>query len=310
MTGLPKGRLSQSLTCYDEILRAEPTKYRGSIRMRSQRAAFLLLTGISLSACGGGSSSSDPPPPPPTNQSAGGIWTTQSTVTSGPNAGDMIKSIAIASENGDFYFAARNQTNGCTEVGFGQASVTGSSISGNLDVAIATLATGPGINTGCTYPDGSTSGTGTFSGTITQRSSMTLTDTATTSMGMALGSETDTWTFSNAYLTPSSLATIAGNYTDGTNTLSIDGNGVIFEQDPTTGCVLNGQVTLINTQYNAYSLSVTVSSCMGTTAAANGVTFSGLAALDQTVSPAQLDFGLSASVNGQFVVLVDEVTKQ
>ena len=129
-------------------------------------------------------------------------------------------------------------------------------------------------------------------------------------MGTALGSETDAWTSSSAYDTPSSLATIAGNYTDGSNTLSIDGNGVIFEQDPTTGCVINGRVSLINAQYNAYSLSVTFSMCTGSAAAANGVTMTGLAEIDQSVSPAQLDFGLSANVNGQSVVLVDEVTKQ
>ena len=129
-------------------------------------------------------------------------------------------------------------------------------------------------------------------------------------MGTALGSETSTWTFSNAYDTPSSLATIAGDYTAGSNTLSINGNGVIFEQDPTTGCVINGQVTLINTQYNAYSVSVTFSSCTGSAAAANGLTMTGLAALDQTVSPAVLYFGLSASVSGRFVVLADEISKQ
>jgi len=279
--------------------------------MRSlQRSAVALWVAAGLSACGGGSSSSDPPPAQPMSQSAGGIWTTQYTVTSGPNAGDMIKGLAIVSENGTFYYASRDQNNGCTDIGFGQASVTGSSISGNVDFALATIAAGTGVNTTCTYPDGSTSGSGTISGTLTQRSAMTLTATGTTSMGTALGSETDTWTFSSDYDTPSSLATIAGNYTDGGDTLSIDGNGVIFEQDPTTGCVINGHASLINTQYNAYSLSVTFSSCTGSAAAANGVTMTGLAALDQTVSPAVLDFGISATANGNFVVFVDEVTKQ
>jgi hypothetical protein len=277
----------------------------------AQRTTIPFLVLVSLSACGGGGSSGDPPPPPPTNQSAGGIWTTQYTVTSGPNTGDTIKGVAIVSENGNFYYASRNQNNGCTDIGFGQASVTGTAISGNVDFSIATFAASPGVNTACTYPDGSTSGTGTISGTIAQRSSMTLTANGTTSMGMALSSGTDTWTFSSAYDTPSSLATIAGNYTDGSNTLSIDGNGVIFEQDPTTGCVINGQVSLIDTQYNAYSLSITFSMCTGSAAAANGVTMTGLVALDQTVSPALLDFGISASTSGGgFVVFVDELTKQ
>jgi hypothetical protein len=129
-------------------------------------------------------------------------------------------------------------------------------------------------------------------------------------MGMSLGSDTETWTFSSSYDTASSLATVAGNYTDGSATLSIDGNGVIFEQDPTTGCVINGQISTIDAQYNAYSVSVTFSSCTGTAAAANGVTFTGLASLDQTVSPAQLDFGISASVNGSFAVDIGELPHQ
>jgi hypothetical protein len=222
----------------------------------------------------------------------------------------MIKAVAIVSENGDFYFAERNQNNGCADVGFGQASVTGNSISGNVDVAIVQWATSAGVSTTCTYPDGSTSGTGTISGTIAQRSSMTVTVSGSTSMGTALGSDTETWTFSSLYDTASSLATVAGNYTDGSDTLSIDGNGVIFEQDPTTGCVLNGQISTIDAQYNAYSISFTPSNCTGSAAAANGVTFTGLATFDQTVSPAQLDFGVSANVNGSFVVFIYEITHQ
>ena len=125
-------------------------------------------------------------------------------------------------------------------------------------------------------------------------------------MGMAVGPDTYNWSFSSLYDKASSLATTAGNYTDGPDTLSIDGNGVIFEQDPTTGCVINGQVSLINTQYNAYSASITYSSCTGTFAAANGLTYTGLATLDQTVSPAELDFGLSTSANGHFAVFVGQ----
>jgi hypothetical protein len=222
----------------------------------------------------------------------------------------MIKAVAVVSESGELYFAARNQNNGCADVGFGQASVTGDAISGNINIASVQYTTMPGVTTSCTYSDGSTSGTGAISGTLTQRSSMTVTTTGTTSMGTALGSDTETWTFSSSYDTASSLATVAANYTDGSDTLSINGNGVMFEQDPATGCVLNGTISIINAQYNAYSVSFVLSNCTGTAAAANGVTFTGLATLDQTVSPAQLDFGVSANVNGTFVVLIYEVTHQ
>ena len=278
-----------------------------------QRTAVTLLIIAGLSACGGGGSSGsgNSPPPSQTNQSPGGIWTSQYTVTSGPNMGDMIMAEAIVSETGQFYYAARNQTNGCAEIGFGQASVSGNSISGNVNAAVVQYSATAGVNTACTYPDGSTSATGTISGTVSQRSSMSLTVTETTSAGAALGSDTESWAFSSIYDETSSLATVAGNYTDGSDTLSIDSNGVVFEQDPTTGCVINGQVGVLDAQYNAYSISVTFSSCMGSAASANGLTMTGLATLDQTVSPAQLNFGISASVSGgQFIVYVGDDPKQ
>ena len=279
------------------------------------RNSVLLISICLLSACGGGggggaaNSHAPPPPPPPTpNQDPGGIWQTQYTETSGPTAGDAIKAYAIVDESGSFYFALQNQNNGCAEVGFGQTTVTGNSISGNIDVAAVTFSTTPGVNTNCTFPDGSTSGTGIISGTVTQGYSMTLTDSATTSNGTALGTETHTWTFNSLYDNPSSLAAVSANYADGSDTLSIAGNGVIFEQDPTTGCVLNGQISIINAAYNAYSMSLSFANCTGSAAAANGYTMTGLATLDTTVSPAQLDFGVSTSTNGGgFVVLVDSL---
>ena len=278
------------------------------------RHSVLVLSMCLLSACGGGggnTGSSGSPLPQAKNQSPGGIWQTQYIETSGPTAGDTIKGVAIIDEAGSFYFAERDQTNGCVTIGFGQAMVSGSTISGNVDEAAATYSLTPGVNTNCTFPDGSTSGTGTISGTITQQSSMTITDSGTTSLGTALGTETHTWTFNNLYDNPSSLSVVAANYWDGNNTFSVNGNGAIFEQDPTSGCVINGQLSLINPQYDVYSISLSFASCTGNAAAANGHTMTGLATLDTTASPAQLDFGVSASVNGGgFVVLVDSLPMQ
>jgi hypothetical protein len=278
----------------------------------------LVSTSCLLAACGGGggggSTASDPggtTPPPVVNQSPGGIWQTQYVQASGPTAGDTIKGLAIVDETGSFFFADRDQNNSCVTLGFGQATVTGSSISGNVDEAAATYALAPGVNTNCAFPDGSTSGTGTISGTVTQRSSMAITDSGTTSNGTSLGTETHTWTFNSLYDNSSSLATVSANYWDGSNTFSVNGNGAIFEQDPASGCVINGQISIINAQYNAYSLSLSFSNCAGTAAAANGRTLTGLATLDTTVSPAQLDFGVSTSVNGGgFIVIVDSLPHQ
>jgi len=125
---------------------------------------------------------------------------------------------------------------------------------------------------------------------------------------MSLGSSTYTWTFDSLYDAPSSLAAVAGNYSDGNATLSINSNGVIFEQDPTSGCVLNGQISLIDARYDVYSVSITDSNC--SVAPATAVTLTGLASLNQTVSSATLDLGISGSVNGRFLVFTAQVIKQ
>ena len=69
---------------------------------------------------------------------------------------------------------------------------------------------------------------------------------------------------------------IAGNYTDGSDTLTISSDGAIFEQDATTGCVVNGQVSIPNMSYNAYSFSVTYANCTGANSVLNGTTATGL----------------------------------
>jgi hypothetical protein len=282
--------------------------------MRSiRRSAITLLVITSLSACGGGGSSGDtsnppppPPPPPQTNQSPGGIWTVQYQEASGPNTGDTIQGRALVTEAGDLFFAGLNTANGCAVVGFGQVTVTGSAVSGSTQDAIVPFTAAA---TTCSYPDGSTSGTSTLSGTVSQRSSLSLTDTSTTSLGMALGSETHTWAYSSLYSEIPSLTNIAGNYADGADTLTISANGTIFEQDPTTGCVINGTASIVDPSYNAYALSVTWSSCTGTSAALNGQTATGLGYLDDSVTPNQVVFGVRLTVGGQTYVLAGALNK-
>jgi len=258
----------------------------------------------SLSGCGGGGGGAGSAPAPTlqsTNQSPGGFWTTQYTLTAGPNTGDTVNAFAVVTENGQFYYAATDQTTGCVvEAVFGQLSVSGNSISGSFDGD-----TPPSLNTPCAYPV--VPETGTISGTISQRSEMTL-----ALAGNASNLGPNTFTFSSEYNEPSSLATIAGNYTDngGSNTLSINADGVIFEQDPTTGCVTNGQVSVIDAQYNVYSMSLTFDNCTGTSADLNGVTLTGFASLDHRLSPAVLSYGLSTSVDGVPIVVVHANPKQ
>jgi len=254
----------------------------------------LLTIGL-LSACGGGSggsgSSSSSNDPPVVNQSVGGIWSTQFTVTSGTDTGDTINGLAIATEQGDFVTISKNANNGCASVGFGQASVSGTSVSGTADWALVQYTTIAGVATNCVETDGSTSGTTELTGTVAQRATLTLTGTDTTSMGTVYPAVTLTWTYDSLYALTPSLSMIAGNYTDGSETLTISATGAISEQDPTTGCVVNGQLTIPSSSYNAYSFSVNYANCTGANAVLNGTTATGLATYDNTVTPNEIDAG-------------------
>jgi hypothetical protein len=276
-----------------------------------QRTAVAFLIGAGLSACGGGGSDSNDPPPPQTNQSPGGIWTVQYVQGAGAaNAGDTMQGQALVTETGDAFFALIDTVSGCAVIGFGQVNVSGSSVSGSTNDAVVLWSPNPAVNTTCSYSDGSTSATTTLSGTVTQRSSFMLTDSSTTSMGMALGSETNTWSYSNLYSETPSLATLAGSYSTASgDTITISSDGTVFEQDPTTGCVINGRVSILNSSYNAYSISYTFANCTGNATALDGQTATGLGYYDDSVNPNQVDFGLHMTVNGQTLVLAGALTK-
>jgi hypothetical protein len=244
------------------------------------------------------------------NQSVGGIWDTKYTVTTGPNTGNVITGIAIATENGDFFFGSVNDNNGCAEAGFGQASVSGSSLSGTLDWGLVQFTTIPGVATNCVEPDGSTYGTATITGTVAQRSSLTVIDTDTTSNGTVDAALTTTWTYNALYSETPSLNTIAGNWTFGSNTVNISSSGAIFEQDPNTGCVVNGQIAIPDASHNAYTFSITYSSCAGSDSVFNGSTATGILYVDDTASPNQLIGGWSVTVSGKLYVIVADLPRQ
>jgi hypothetical protein len=278
----------------------------------AQPTSVILVGSLLLSACGGGGSggSGSSTPPPVVNQSLGGIWKSQYTVTSGTNTGDTINGLAIATEQGDFVTVAKNANNGCASVGFGQGSVSGTSLSGTADWAVVQFTTIPGVVANCTEPDGTTSGTTALTGTVAQRTTLTLTGTDTTSAGTVYPATTSTWTYNSLYALTPSLSMIAGNYTDGSDTLTINANGAIFEQDPTTGCVVNGQVTIPNSSYNAYSFSVSYANCTGASSVLNGTTATGLAAYDNTATPNEFDASWHGTANGKMYVIVGVFPKQ
>lgn len=265
----------------------------------------LCIVAVALSACGGGGGTAATPTPI-VNQSVGGIWKGNFTTASGV----AVTGVALVAENGQFYSFAENLNNSCADVSKGTMSASGSMLSGSAQFGIVNFTTSTGIATNCTYPDGSTSGTGTVSGTIAQRSSLTLTASATTANGTALPGNTVTLAYDNLYSKPSSLSAISGNWIGPTGVvLNITSSGVIFAQDPASGCVVNGQVSIINSSYNAYSASVTYSSCQGSAAVLNGVNATGLQTIDDTVTPNLLYTGYSATVNGVTIIVVSTATR-
>ena len=74
-------------------------------------------------------------------------------------------------------------------------------------------------------------------------------------------------TYDAIYERGSDLATVAGVYTTfdifgDTSSFAIDANGAISAQS-NSGCIANGQVTIINAIFNAYDLSLDVTNCAG-----------------------------------------------
>lgn len=244
---------------------------------------------VLLGSCGGGSGYGGSNPPP-VNASPGGIW-------NGTESASGLAITGLVDESGDFHFI---RSDGVQYVG--TAATSGDSISASVDGYTPF---------GTAFADGSTHGTGTVSGTISARVSITANASFTTDKGTVSNGTLDL-TFNPLYNQPSSLATLAGNYTDLAtgDTVSIDGAGVITAQDPTTGCVINGNVTIIDASYNAYGVQITHASCTGATAVLNGVVFKGLATLDTATSPVQAIAGVTGTAGGVTYAIVYTLNHQ
>lgn len=268
------------------------------------------LTATALAGCGGGGGggtgtnlSSQP--------SAAGIWQATNVVTSGVNTGDTIKEMALVAPSGNFYIAGVNQNNGCAGVGFGQISLSGTNITGNGVGAVVRYATIPGVNTNCTFPDGSISATEQISGTVSTGQSLVITSTGTTSAGNNLGTDTSNYSWSNLNSITPSLSSVAGNYVDSAgNSIIIGNNGGFSGVDQGTGCSYTGLISVPSQTVNVYNVSVTYSGCPLSYASLNGVTLAGLGFFDNTVTPNKMGFGLSGSVNGKTVIFVGNLAKQ
>ena len=245
-----------------------------------------LLVGVCcsvfLTACGnsGGNSASNntlsPPPPPATDTTPGGTW-------AGVDTGG-VDIILLVTESGRFQYI-----NEFFDQGAGNLAISsGNAISSDFPLVTAL---------GETFEDGTTLANCTLSGTLVERQSMEIsTDCATTA-----GHQTQsvaTLTYNALYERDSGLTVIAGNYDDDGRVLSIDSNGMIFEQDPTTGCITDGQISVIDPAFNAYDVMFGFSNCSGPNAILNGTSFVGMATLDNAVVPETLIIAATGEVSG------------
>ena len=250
------------------------------------RTLICMLVIGPLAACSGGGDGGAVTPPV-SNQSPGGIW-------EGIDAnGDQI--IALVTETGRLHVVDEDGTQG-----FGNVSVAnGNDISGDFTL-VAEL--------GSTLLDGSAFADCTLDGTGSERTSLSITIDCTTGNG-TMDTDTLSLTYNNLYARDSSLATIAGQYDDSGAVLNVSSTGVVDEQDPVTGCVINGQVSIINASWNAYDVEWSYASCLGQFAALNGATFTGIGTLDNTVTPELVFVGATGDVQGVTVAILTVIPR-
>lgn len=201
--------------------------------------AFLIVTILGLSACGGGGGGGDPTTPTPTN--AGGVW---EGTTFNTNFGLTFATIGIVTENnGEARFINEQ----------GQQFVLSamSGTNGNFNATVTAIAA-----PGTTFLNGSTTATGTLTGTVVERSSISGNWSLDTGESGTL-----TLGYDNVYERTSNLNKTAGSWSDSFGTVfTVDGSGNLFAQDQ-FGCVYNGNIAIINPTYNAYRVSMTIANC-------------------------------------------------
>lgn len=207
-----------------------------------------LLTTIlitwTLSACGGGSSDTASAPVPVVNEKMGGIW--EGTSTSGGNSQTLI---GVTTDDGRFRFLSLD---------------TSGQFVGTINVSNQNQISGSGVGiapVGSTWTDGSTAISIDLSGAISERVSFTGTWSAST------GEEGDfNLNFDDIYNEDSSISTVQGTWTsfdefaNATGSYTIDSDGGINGQD-NSGCVYGGSLSIIDSNFNVYDITLTVSNC-------------------------------------------------
>lgn len=225
-----------------------------------------LIAAATLVACGGGST---PPANPIQGVSPGGIWR-------GTDSASGLAITALVDETGSADFIRADDAQFV-----GQVFTSDNSISLMAD-AYAEIDK--------TFPDGSTRGSWSMTGTIQERQAITTRTTFVTAVGNSAQGTLDL-TFDALYDRPSSLAAVAGQFAP-VNGLPylIDPDGSISQS--ALICETSGKISIINSAYNLYHIQLT-NSCDNGSGGHNVTNVSGLATLDNTVSPERLVVGLT-----------------
>jgi len=157
---------------------------------------------------------------------------------------------------------------------------------------------------GITFPDGTTLADCALSGKIEERQTMDVAINCTTTAGPLNQINADL-TYDATYDRDSSLDTIAGTYDDGSGIVtSIASDGTIFEQNPFIGCITNGLVSVIDSEFNAYDYQFGINNCTGQFANLNGTSYSGIASLDNAASQDTLKVAATGVVDGIAVSVI------
>jgi hypothetical protein len=228
-----------------------------------------------LASCGGGTiaGSTNGGGSSGTKATPGGIWRGNDSVSG-------LQVTGLVDESGNFHFL---RGDGVQYVG--TATVTGNNLTANFDGIVPV---------GFVFADGSHHGTGSITATIQARQTIGAATKFQTDLG-ASSTGTLNLTFDAVYNRASSLATLSGNFANSSNSavLSVSTNGTLFSQDATSGCVLNGSVSVINASYNLYKVQFDYANCAGQASALNGVQLTGVVTLDNTVVPERIIAGVT-----------------
>lgn len=210
-------------------------------------------------------------------QSIGGVW--EGTDSLGHSV------IALVDEAGEFHLIRDDGVQYA-----GKADITGSSVSARVEQFGGF---GAAVSGGTKYE------TLLLSGTVQAHLLLTVTVRSIATVNATLPDRIEL-KFNPIYAMPSSLGTFAGHYTDTASgdAITVTGNGAVFWQDPSTGCLAQGTVSTIEASHNLYEVQFSYSNCQGRSTELDGVQFSGLATLDASMDPERAIIGVTGQARG------------